>query len=73
MIALFYGAGAGFVQHKDGRRLDRDEALRSRAYHERVAADPNVMPERQTQSAELVRQIDKAIATTWPEQKAAAE
>jgi hypothetical protein len=66
MIApLSYAAGCDFIQHRSGQRLDRENALRARAYHERVAADHTVMPERRANSAEMIRQINAAIAATW--------
>lgn len=71
-----YAAGAGFIVHKSGERLDREAALRVRAYHERVIASPHASEERVAGSHEDIRQIDAAMAITWPteaQNKEAAE
>lgn len=68
-----YAAGAGLLQHKSDQRLDRDGALACRDYHAKVLADSNASEMRRANSAEMIRQIDAAMAVTWPEQKEAAE
>lgn len=68
-----YAAADGAILYQDGRLLNREWADRMLAYHKGEIAKAGISRERLRNNQRWVGQLTAAMATVWPEQKAAAE
>jgi len=66
---LTFAAGPNAIIHKTGQRLDREETMRCRAYFTDVLAEVGASNERKRNAAEMIAQIDAAIAESFPNQQ----
>lgn len=68
-----YGVGAGFVQRRDGRRLDRDEADRCLTQHLASTEDPHTGALLQRHARRCADELAEVIRLSFPDHQEAAE
>jgi hypothetical protein len=67
-----YAIGNGFVQHREGQRLDRAECERIRQYLREQIANPSRSDDSHRWLKTRLAELDDAIAASWPAEIQAA-